>query len=395
MTFSRLVRKSFIYLYTALLVTNVSFAQNDSTELQLAVDSIPEISEFSLIFTGDIMQHDSQIKGAYNPDSKAYEYDSNFYYLKDILSSADYTIANLELTLGGTPYKGYPTFSSPDNLAVSLKNNGVDCLVTANNHSADRRKKGIVRTIDVLDSLDFPHTGTFKSQAARDSLYPMLIEKNGFRIALLNYTYGTNGIPVPSPTIVNLIDRNIMKLDLEKAKAMKPDKIITIIHWGWEYQSYPNPDQKSTANFLVNNGADIIIGMHPHVLQPMENYYDTALQKDIVKVYSLGNFVSNQRKRKTDGGSILRIELQKTGDLVTIKEVGHLLTWVRTKVIDNRKFWYVLPASYFEQNSDALESSELTKMKLFIDDSRGLLSKSNINVPEYVWYSKITNWALK
>ena len=148
-------------------------------------------------------------------------------------------------------------------------------------------------------------------------------------------------------------------------------------------------------DFLVENGTDIIIGMHPHVLQPMENYYDTVLQKDIVKIYSLGNFVSNQRKRKTDGGSLLRIELQKTGDLVTVKEVGFLLTWVHTKVIDKRKFWYVLPASYHLQNPNRLANSDLGKMKLFLDDSRKLLNKSNINVPEYVWYSKITNWTLK
>ena len=382
----------FIFL---LLMVRIAIAQQDTSLVKTSTDSIPEPIEFSLIFTGDVMQHDSQIKGAYNPATKAYEYDSNFYYLKDILSSADYTIANLELTLGGTPYKGYPTFSSPDNLAVSLQNNGIDCLVTANNHSCDRRKKGIVRTIDVLDSLNLAHTGTFKTESARDTLYPMLIEKNGFRLALLNYTYGTNGIPVPSPTVVNLIDKESMKRDLERAKAMNPDKIITVIHWGWEYQSYPNPDQKSTADFLVENGCDIIIGMHPHVIQPMENYYDTTLQKDIVKIYSLGNFISNQRKQKTDGGSILRIELQKSGDLVTVKEVGYLLTWVQTKVIENRKFWYVLPASYHEQHPNRLTDKDITKMKLFISDSRKLLRKSNINVPEYVWNNRITNWTLK
>lgn len=384
-----------ITILIVLLSVAYTFAQSDSLAMESAVDSLSEPTEFSLIFTGDVMQHDSQIKGAYNPVSKSYEYDSNFFYLKDILSSADYTIANLELTLAGKPYKGYPTFSSPDNLAVSLQNNGVDCLVTANNHSCDRRKKGVIKTIDVLDSLKLPHTGTFKSVEARDLLYPMLIEKNGFKIALLNYTYGTNGIPVPSPTVVNLIDKEIIKKDLKRAREMKPDKIITIIHWGWEYQSYPNPNQKSTADFLVENGCDIIIGMHPHVIQPMENYYDTTLQKDIVKIYSLGNFISNQRKRKTDGGSILRIELQKSGDLVTVKEVGFLLTWVQTKVIDDRKFWYVLPASYHQQFPNRLTNKDITKMNLFLSDSRKLLKKSNINVPEYVWNYRITNWTLK
>lgn len=389
---SRIWQAFFVYL----LITPffAATAQTDSLTI-VPSDSLQEPLEFSMIFTGDVMQHDSQINGAYNPKTGEYEYDSNFYYLKDILSSADYTVANLELTLAGKPYKGYPTFSSPDNLAVALKEAGVDCLVTANNHSCDRRKKGIIRTIDVLDSLKIPHTGTFKSQSARDTLYPMLIEKNGFRIALLNYTYGTNGIPVPSPTIVNLIDRETMKADLKKAREMNPDKIITVIHWGWEYQSYPNKDQKSTANFLVENGADIIIGMHPHVLQPMENYYDTTLQKDVVKVYSLGNFISNQRKRKTDGGAIIRLELQKTGNQVTVKEAGHLLTWVNKKKIGNRTFWYILPASFYEQNESLLSDNAYSKMKIFLTDSRKLMKNGNLNVPEYVWTPRITNWTLK
>jgi len=392
------MRKAFKirYLTITFLITaiipflghNILLAQSDTL-------AQPNEKEFSLIFTGDVMQHGSQIKGAFNKKTGAYEYDSNFHYLKPILSSADLTIANLELTLGGTPYKGYPTFSSPDNLAVSLKDSGIDCLVTANNHSCDRRKKGIIRTIQVLDSLEFPHTGTFANQAARDTLYPHIIEQNGFKLAILNYTYGTNGIPVPKPTVVNLIDKEIIKKDLKKAKTFNPDKIIVIAHWGWEYQSYPNPSQKETADFMVQNGADIIIGMHPHVLQPMENYYDTLLQKDIIKIYSLGNFISNQRKRKTDGGSIVRIELQKIGNKVSVKEVGYLLTWVKTEVIDDRKFWYVLPASYFMQNPNLIPKKSFEQMKVFVNDSRKLLQKENVNFPEYRWNKNISNWTLK
>ena len=387
------ILKYIILIITCYCLAGTTMAQSDS--LAHSRDSIPEPQEFSLIFTGDVMQHDSQIKGAYNPLTKQYEYDSNFHYLKPILASADVTVANLELTLAGKPYKGYPTFSSPDDLAVSLQNAGVDYMVTANNHSCDRRKKGIVRTIDVLDSLNFPHTGTFESQAARDTLYPMIIDQNGFRLALLNYTYGTNGIPVPPPTVVNLIDTAQIGADLRKAKSMKPDKIITVIHWGWEYNSYPNKKQKALAKFLHSNGSDIIIGMHPHVLQPMENVYDTIAGKDHVKVYSLGNFISNQRKRQRDGGALLRIELEKLGEEVSIKEVGYVLTWVQTKVIDDRKFWYILPASFYEQNSHLLSKTDFAKMSLFLNDSRKLLDKSNINVHEYVWNDRITNWTLR
>ncbi len=397
------MKKPIFCLLFFLPLINNSLAQDTLSVVSTDTSSIitdslkttSEIQEFSLIFTGDIMQHAPQIKGAYNPITKTYEYDSTFHYMTPILSSAEYTIANLELTLAGPPYTGYPTFCSPDNLAVALKDAGVDCLVTANNHSCDKRKKGIIRTIDVLDSLEIPHTGTFKSLAARDTLYPMIIDRYGFRLALLNYTYGTNGIPVPKGTVVNLIDRDQIKTDLEKAKALNPDKIIVITHWGYEYKPLPNKDQKSLADFMVANGADIIIGMHPHVLQPMENYYDTALQKDIIKVYSLGNFISNQRRRYTNGGGVVRIELQKQGDIVTVSEVGYVLIWVDTRKIGERTYWYVLPASYYEQHPETLSADSREKLKLFISDSRKLLNKHNINFPEYVWRDEIQNWVLK
>ncbi|MCR9251955.1 MAG: CapA family protein [bacterium] len=407
------------HLFCFLLLAIIGYsaiAQSDSTIVQpndtlmaqvdtitnnpkVAVDTSttePEIKEFSLIFTGDVMQHDPQIKGAYNPVTKEYEYDSTFHYMTPILSSAEYTIANLELTLSKKPpYTGYPTFCSNENLAVSLKNSGVDCLVTANNHSCDKRKRGIVKTINILDSLQFPHTGTFLTQAARDTLYPMIIDEYGFKLALLNYTYGTNGIPVPKGTVVNLIDKVQIKKDLERAKQSKPDKIIVITHWGYEYKSLPNKQQKDLADYMVKNGADIIIGMHPHVLQPMENYYDTLLKKDVVKVYSLGNFISNQRRRKTDGGAIVRIELQKQDSVVTVSEVGHVLTWIDRKQIGKRMYWYILPASYYEQHPELLSKASKEKMDLFIDDSRKLLKKHNINFPEYVWKEEIGNWVLK
>ncbi len=382
-----------------------TFAQADS--LSSGVDSLilanedsitldtTEIQEFSLIFTGDIMQHDPQVIHALNPITKEYEYDSNFYHIAPILKSAEYTVGNLELTLAGPPYSGYPTFCSPDELAVAIKDAGVDCLVTANNHSCDKRKKGLTRTIKVLDSLNLPHTGTFLNETARDTLYPMIIDQYGFRLALLNYTFSTNGIPIPKGTVVNMIDKDQIRKDLEKACSMNPEKVIVVMHWGYEYKSLPNSEQKRLADFLVENGADIIIGMHPHWIQPMENYYDEEKGKDIVKVYSLGNFISNQRRRHTDGGALVRVELHKQGSKVTVGEVGHVLIWVDRKTVDKRSYWSVLPASYFEQHPELISSSSYEKLKVFLKDSRTLLSKHNVNFPEYVWSEEIQNYVLK
>jgi poly-gamma-glutamate synthesis protein (capsule biosynthesis protein) len=187
--------------------------------------------KISLLFIGDIMGHDEQIWSAENRETRTYNYDDVFSCVKGEISEADIAFANLEVTLGGPPYSGYPQFSSPDDLAVACRDAGVDFFVTANNHSADRGRKGIVATVNKLDSLGIPHTGTFIDQAHRDTLYPAIIERNGFSIAVLNYTYGTNGIKVPPPVIVNMIDNILINIDIEKAKSRNPDAVIAFLHW--------------------------------------------------------------------------------------------------------------------------------------------------------------------
>src|SRR5450759_3920739 len=162
-------------------------------------------NKISLLFIGDIMSHDEQIWSAENRETHLYNYDDVFQYIKPVITSADIAIANFEVTIDGPPYTGYPQFSSPADLAVAAKNAGIDYLVTANNHAADRGKKGIISTINKLDSIGIPHTGTFLNSSIRDSLSPLMIYKNGTSIALLNYTFSTNGIIVPEPVIVNTV----------------------------------------------------------------------------------------------------------------------------------------------------------------------------------------------
>ncbi|HEX8060291.1 MAG TPA: CapA family protein, partial [Cyclobacteriaceae bacterium] len=158
--------------------------------------SAQDTTKLSLLFIGDIMQHDTQISAAFDPVTKKYNYNECFQNVKSVFESADMTIGNLELTLGGPPYKGYPAFSAPDDLIGALTWSGVDVLVTANNHCLDRGRKGLERTVAVLDTFGIPHTGTFVDSAHRAKTYPLLLGKNGFKISLLNYTYGTNGLAV-------------------------------------------------------------------------------------------------------------------------------------------------------------------------------------------------------
>jgi poly-gamma-glutamate capsule biosynthesis protein CapA/YwtB (metallophosphatase superfamily) len=333
----------------------------------------------SLLFVGDIMQHDSNIAAAYDVQSKKYNYASCFEYVAPILRSADLAIGNLELTLAGSPYKGYPQFSAPDALAVELKRAGMDVLVTANNHSLDRRRKGLERTLSVLDSLEILHTGTFRDSVERSSVYPLMVEKNGFTFSLLNYTYGTNGIPVTKPNIVNLIDTVAIKADLEKARSQHADAIIVFMHWGAEYQSLPNQEQKRLAALCLREGAKLVIGAHPHVLQPMV----WNKNADQLIAYSLGNFVSGQRPRYRDGGAMLWVELQKVsrqGIAVTsIKKAQYELEWVQKWNDDFKMF----PLRYFDGDTTLIKAKSMREaLALFSYDSRVLLDKHNVNIEE-------------
>lgn len=345
--------------------------------------SAQDTTRISLLFLGDVMQHDSQIKAAYDLSAKQYDYTSCFQFVKPYIASADLAIGNLEVTLAGPPYKGYPQFSAPDQLALTLKDAGMDVLVTANNHCLDRGRKGLERTILMLDSLDIIHTGTFRDTVERMNDYPMLFEKNGFNFALLNYTYGTNGIPVTKPNVVNTIDTAVIRKDIVKAKKTSPDAIIVFMHWGQEYQSLPNKWQKDVTEFCFRLGVKLVIGAHPHVLQPME----WRKESDQLIVYSLGNFVSGQRDRYKNGGAMLKVDLMKVvQDSVAetrIDSAGYILEWVY-RTPDAKKDYYVLPVPSFEQDSTHFIEDEASRLafKTFIEDSRRLFKKHNVNLEE-------------
>jgi poly-gamma-glutamate capsule biosynthesis protein CapA/YwtB (metallophosphatase superfamily) len=342
-------------------------------------------NRLSLLFIGDIMGHDEQIWSAENRETHKYNYDEVFKYIKPVLSEADIAIANFEVTLAGPPYTGYPRFSSPAELAVSCSSAGIDYLVTANNHAADRGNRGIISTINKLDSLGIPHTGTFLNSACRDTLSPFMISRKGFSLALLNYTFSTNGIGVPAPVIVNMLDKNLITTDVRNARNKNADIIILFLHWGTEYDTIPSASQGELAKYFFSLGVDLVIGSHPHVLQKMVWVKNDSAVKDGLVVYSLGNFISNQRKPKTDGGSIVRIELTRNEDnSVKISDAGYYLTWVYTPIVKYRKKFYVLPCSQFENNpAFFISPADFSMMKKFISESRELLNGQNINIKEY------------
>ena len=347
------------------------------------------VKQLSFLFVGDIMGHDSQINSAYNEASKTWNYADGLVHLKPLFEKVDFAIANLEVTLAGPPYKGYPQFSSPDQLAIDFKQAGIDIFATANNHSCDRRKKGIIRTIDVLDSIKVKRVGTYKDSADHAANHPLIIEKKGIKVALLNYTYGTNGIPVPKPTIVNLIDQSTIVRDIKKAQSMHADQIIIFMHWGLEYQSEPNKQQIELAEYCIAKGADIIIGSHPHVIQKAVWQKQNTNDKDTLIAYSLGNFVSNQRKPRTDGGMMFEFTLKKENKTTKVVDAGYYLTWVNKTTKSGKTKFEILPCSNFEDKAEYFDSEVMyNKMKTFVADSRKLMNSQNRNVEEKTYKSE-------
>ncbi len=356
-----------------------SVEENVQTNKCDSITPIPKRT-ITLLFAGDLMQHQSQIDAA--KTATGYDYSDCFKYLTNEIATADVAIGNLEVTLGGKPYAGYPMFSAPDEYLYAIKDAGFNILLTANNHCMDRGKAGLERTIDKLDSLSLGYLGTYVNPEARLKQYPYLIEQNGFRIALLNYTYDTNGINVISPNVVNYIDKELIEVDIEKAKSMKPDAIIANMHWGEEYISLPSKKQKELADWLLSKGVDHIIGGHPHVIQPMELRKNNLNEQDNIVVYSLGNVISNMSKRGTDGGALFKMTLEKDST-VRVADCGYSLVWTDRPIISGRKNYILYPMNCA---TDSLNESSRNKLNIFKKDSKELLEANNVGIKEYFFY---------
>lgn len=355
---------------------------------KLSAQTHPDsISKINLLFVGDVMGHDPQIESAQIVKNKSYNYEPCFQYIKPIIDQANLAIANLEVTLPGKPpYRGYPQFRSPNELVLGLRLAGFDVLATANNHSNDAGKKGVINTISTIKDYGFYQTGTFKNQKDRELYYPLIIYKNDFKIAFLNYTYGTNGIKTRPPVIVNYIDEKLIEKDMKLARQLKPDAIIVITHWGKEYKYVENEKQRKLAKKIFNWGADLIIGMHPHVVQPIREMeilqQDSSIKKAIV-TYSLGNFISGQTTPNTEGGFMFEVTLEKDKktNKVTLGDHHYIPVW-RYVYQDSKKksTYFVLPISAFENGNGrhiGMNKENQKALQAFIKKTRKHLKNSD------------------
>ncbi|MDR1601163.1 MAG: CapA family protein [Tannerella sp.] len=294
-----------------LCVLLLYFLRQDTDVKTDEADSPPPVRHARLVFAGDLMQHTSQINAA-RTSGGSLDYSESFQYVRDLFREADVAVLNFETTLTPhAPYTGYPRFRSPTQIADALSDIGIDIAALANNHICDNGLAGISFTVGYLDSCGIAVTGVFTDSLQYRARHPLRFVVDDIHFALLNYTYGTNGMGIPANTIVNLTDTATIASDLARIDRGETDCVIVFFHWGEEYARQPDSAQRMLDAFCRQRGADVIIGSHPHTIQPFEEHLDADSVVRAVTVYSLGNFVSNQRWRYSDGGLIAVIDVEK------------------------------------------------------------------------------------
>ena len=331
-----------LIIYLSVSGISKMFSHNNKTKTASAPETGKVIEQpkditINMAVVGDIMCHESNFQDAYDSEKDTYDFSKFFTEINTYIQNADIAVGNLETTFAGKDigYTGYPTFNTPEQLAQNIKDLGIDVVSTANNHSLDKRYNGLVSTLDELDKVGISHTGTYRSQEEQNTILTKNV--NGITFAFLSFTYGTNGIPVPDGKeyCINLIDENLILDQIEKAKSLNPDVICVSMHWGEEYHLTQNAVQEKWANFLFENGVDIILGSHPHVLQPMEKRTITlsdGTTKDGFVIYSLGNFMSGQVAENTMNSIILQLQVTKhTNGTITIDSYNYIPTYMYNK----------------------------------------------------------------
>lgn len=286
---------------------------------------------------GDVMVCESQLK-AYK-DTK-YDFHPEFDYIKDALSNADYTMANMEGTVGKynkSPFSGYPQFNCPQTILTALKDSGVDFLTLANNHMLDRFFDGLKNTVSWVEKAGFDFVGAYRTSEERKT--PKVYEVNGIKIGFVAYTHSTNSIerlakgldPGATEYGVPYIQKADIAGDIQRLRDAGAEVVIAFPHWGEEYVRDPGSSQMKYAKKLAMAGADIILGSHSHMVQPLmfKNITDsTGRNHDVFVIFSLGNFLSDHILQYTDCGVILEFTISENSDgTFSCGDVGYIPTY--------------------------------------------------------------------
>lgn len=369
-------------LVLLIILTFVIISQPKIEATKTDTQPVKSSEAITIMATGDILMHNTVIAAGF--DNGKYQYDTMFYPIKSIVESADYAMINLEAALAGPEkgYTGYPLFNAPDSLAEALKNTGFDLITNANNHILDRGFAGAMRTLDVLRQNGLDTTGINKSQQEKDNL--LIKEIRGIKVGFLAYGYDTNGIPLPQdkPYFYNLLDeQNILK----DIGAMRPqvDILVLSLHWGVEYSPYPTEKQVELAHRFLAQGADVIIGGHPHVLQPAEVLTIKGKKKFVV--YSMGNSLGDQNGVERNSGVIISLTFKK--DLLTgsteLQTFDYTPTFSNSYMENGREYFRIIPLPEtirsIKANQDPyLKADSLPLLEEIVKECQGKMGNAKI-----------------
>lgn len=351
----------------ALMMTMVfllsACGKEEQTYRATAGKPVPEVKTVKLAVVGDIMVHDYQYNEAYDPATDTYDFMHNFQDAKEYFAGNDLVIGNLELTFGGTdrPYSSFPCFNTPDRFLDAVKDAGFNLLTTANNHSMDTGKAGLIRTLDKLDAYGIEHFGTYRSQEERDRIFYK--DVNGIRFAFLSYTYSTNGIPVPDDYLVNLLEEDLLVADIQEARK-NADVVVVMPHMGNEYETYPRDIFVQWADLMFEAGADIVLASHPHVLQKMEYRkvdHGNGIHDGFI-IYSLGNFISSQTTPPRNASIILHLTVEQVAEEPpNVTEVSFVPIWTQFRNAADENHFVVRSVTERLRLSQAEKDAQIRK----------------------------------
>jgi len=336
--------------------------------------------EITFSFVGDVMFHMPIVNSAYS--NGKYDFKSIFHYVKPYIEKSDIAFCNLETTLAGKPYTGYPTFSSPDEVLDGLKSAGFDVINVANNHMLDRRVDGLKRTLKKISEYGLISVGARFTQL--EELYRVITIK-GFKISFASFTYSTNGIPIDDryKYMFMYIKRDAI-ISVVREMRKFSDIVIVYFHYGNEYQTTPTKEQIELAYLALSNGADMVIASHPHVLQRIELVKDGLKTKLIA--YSLGNFLSNMIAPGTDEGVILNVTYHPIKGIVNTNAI---LTWVNRYKVSDRFYYRILPVKDFLESPDRFLNkadikrlSQIAQKKLIEENIKQQIASDLSNQPK-------------
>ena len=335
------------------LTMQASFAQKGKRISKFISDS--ETSYVKLMFVGDLPINKRVVESAYRSKTHTYDFQPIFHYIRPYLNLGDIVVGNLETTIGTPPYGKFPQYSSPKEIATSLKYAGFNLLMTANGKSVYQNSKTWETQHKILDKVRIQNIGAFADIEDKFTKNPLIIEKKGIKIGFLNYMDGLEK-NIASKPIVNSVDIISIKKDIALAKERGAEFIVIYMNWGAEFELKSSYSQQILANKLIQSGADLIVGTHPHVVQEMNVtgiYENTEKVKEVFTIYSLGDFLSTANNTKVNSSAIFEIVISKDkkNKSVKIEDYGYIPTYCYSYNFEGKLTWTIVPVRQVELNN--------------------------------------------